>query len=146
MTWLETPNELDAMECSFATRHRSTPNVKCGSASVIWSTNVAKNSSRSCKDGQNELTILLDEDPTFRPLSSQLLKAVLCSAAPKPIVGAHRDRKRCVARADVFFRLLNDEREDTMKMLLHYDVTSTRDTGVTSCFSMSFWMAAAVLS
>ena len=30
-----------------------------------------------------------------------------------------------------------------MKMLLHYDVTSTRDTGVTSCFSMFFWMAAA---
>ena len=59
--------------------------------------------------------------PTFHHLSSQLLKAVLCSAAPKPIVDAHRDRKRCVARADVFFRLLNDERENTMKMLLHYD-------------------------
>jgi len=49
-------------------------------------------------------------------------------------------------QADVVFRLLNDEHENRMKMLLHYNVTSKRDTDVTFCFSMSFWMAAAVLS
>ena len=106
MTWLETPNELDAMECSFATRLRSTPDVKCGSASVIWSTNVAQR-------------------------QSLLLTHIATESA---------------AQVDVVFRLLNDEHENRMKILLHYNVTSRRDTDITSCFSMSFWMAAAVLS
>ncbi len=72
-------------------------------------------------DGQNGLTILSEGVLLFPPLSSQLLKAVLCSAAPKPIVDPHGDRKRCVTNADVFFRLLNDEHEDRMKMLRALD-------------------------